>query len=227
MSLPLTEAYIAIGGKRRKRALAAGALAALGVLASGCGALIPSAPGAVLFQDDFSRSSTGWDTFEEPGYRADYVDGALRLRVEAQNSLAWSTPNFELEDVRLEVDTTALSGPADNAFGMVCRFRDPGNFTFFLISSDGYAGIGVVQDGQRTLLTGSAMLPSDHILQGLTSNHLRADCVGSRLSLYINSALANEAAAADWESGDVGVIVGTYATPGVEILFDNFSIANP
>ncbi len=222
-----TEVFNAIGGKQRKRCLAAGALAALGVLASGCGAVIPSAPGAVLFQDDFSRSSTGWDTFEEPGYRADYVDGALRVRVEAQNSLAWSTPNFELEDIRLEVDTTALSGPADNAFGLVCRYRDPGNFTFLLISSDGYSGIGVVQDGQRSLLTGSAMLPSDDILQGLSSNHLRAECVGPRLSLYINGALANEAAAADWEAGDVGVIVGTYATPGVEIQFDNFSIANP
>jgi hypothetical protein len=223
----VTEVFNGLGGKRRKIGLAAGVLAALGLLASGCSAVIPSAPGAVLFQDDFSRSSTGWDTFEEPGYRADYVDGALRVRVEAQNSLAWSTPNFELGDVRLEVDTTAVSGPADNAFGLICRFRDPGNFTFLLISSDGYAGIGVVQDGQRSLLTGPAMLPSDHILQGLTSNHLRADCVGSRLSLYINGALANEVAAADSEAGDVGVIVGTYATPGVEIQFDNFTIANP
>src|SRR3990172_2326625 len=68
-----TEAFNAIAGGRRPRGLAAGALAALGILASGCGALIPSAPGTVLFQDDFTRSSTGWDTFEEPGYRADYV----------------------------------------------------------------------------------------------------------------------------------------------------------
>lgn len=222
-----TEAGNAIGNGRRKVGLAAGALAALGALASGCGALLPSAPGTVLFQDDFTRASTGWNTFEEPGVSADYIDGALHLRVEAPNSLAWSTPNFELGDVRLEVDTTALSGPADNAFGLVCRFRDPGNFDFFLISSDGFAGVGVVRDGQRSLLTGSAMLPSDHILQGLTSNHLRAECVGPRLSLYINGALAHEAAAVDWEAGDVGVIVGTYATPGVEILFDNFSIANP
>ena len=223
----VTEVFNPIGGERRKIGLAASAWAGLSLLASSCGVLLPSAPGTVLFQDDFGRASTGWDTFEEPGYSANYVDGALRLRVEAPNSLAWSTPSFELGDVRLEVDTTALSGPADNAFGLVCRFRDPGNFDFFLISSDGYAGIGVVRDGERSLLTGSAMLPSDHILQGLTSNHLRAECIGSRLSLYINGALANEAAAADWEAGDVGVIVGTYATPGVEIQFDNFTIANP
>jgi hypothetical protein len=205
----------------------AAASAALSLLGSGCSIFLPTASGAVLFQDDFSRASTGWDTFEDPAYRADYIDGAFHLRVEAPNSLAWSTPNFELGDVRLDVDTTALSGPADNAFGLVCRFRDPGNFYFLLISSDGYSGIGVVRDGQRSLLTGAAMLPSANILPGLTSNHLRADCVGPRLSLYINGALANEAAAADWESGDVGVIVGTYATPGVEIQFDNFTIANP
>jgi hypothetical protein len=28
-------------------------------------------------------------------------------------------------------------------------------------------------------------------------------------------------------TGDVGVIVGTYASPGVEIQFDNFTIGNP
>jgi hypothetical protein len=209
------------------RLLTGGSLAALCLLVSGCRALLPSEPGAILFQDNFARSSTGWDTFAEADYRADYVDGALSVAVEAPNRLAWSTPDFDLADVRLEVDTTALAGPADNAYGLVCRFRDPDNFYFLLISSDGFSGIGVVRDGQRSLLTGSAMLPSDYIQQGLAANHLRADCLGPKLSLYINGALANEAAAADWATGDVGVIVGTYSTPGVEIRFDNFTIANP
>jgi hypothetical protein len=207
--------------------MAAATLAIVGALAAGCGVLLPSAAGAVLFQDDFSRSTTGWQTAQESAYQADYVDGAFRVRVDTPNTLAWSTPQFELGDVRLDVDTTALGGPADNTFGLVCRFRDPGNFYFLLVSSDGYSGIGVVRDGQRSLLTGSAMLPSDYLVQGMSANHLRADCVGPRLSLYINGSLANEAAAADWETGDVGVIVGTYAAPGVDIQFDNFTIANP
>ena len=210
-----------------RRRIAASILAAVGALAAGCTVFLPSGSGAVLFQDDFSRSTTGWQTFQETAYQADYVDGAFRVRVDAPNTLAWSTPHFELGDVRLDVDTTALGGPADNTFGLVCRFRDPGNFYFLLVSSDGYSGIGVVRDGQRSLLTGSAMLPSDYLVQGMTANHLRADCVGPRLSLYINGALANEAAAADWDSGDVGVIVGSYAAPGVDIQFDNFTIANP
>ena len=221
------EAFDAVEKTGWPRRPAAVAVAALCLINSGCRALLPSAPGAILFQDDFARSSTGWDTFEEIAYRADYVDGAFHVAVEAPNSLAWSTPNFDLADVRLDVDTTAMAGPVDNAFGLVCRFRDPDNFYFLLISSDGFSGIGLVRDGQRSLLTGSAMLPSDYIVQGLAFNHLRADCVGPRLSLYINGVLANEAAAADWTTGDVGVIVGTYSTAGVEIQFDNFTISNP
>lgn len=227
MTVSMREVMVHCAGRRWRRGTAVCALALFATAASGCGALLPSAPGMVLFQDDFTRSSTGWDTYEESDVRADYIDGALHVRVDAPNSLAWSTPNFDLGDVRLEVDTTALSGPVDNAFGLVCRLRDPGNFYFLLISSDGFSGIGVVRDGQRSLLTAAAMLPSDSILQGLASNHLRGDCIGSRLSLYINGALANEAAAADWQTGDVGVIVGTYGAPGVEIQFDNFTIANP
>jgi hypothetical protein len=194
---------------------------------AGCDALQPSNPGAVLFQDDFSRSSSGWGTYDEPDYRAGYVEGALRLHVEAPNSLAWSTPGFELTDVRLDVDTAARSGPEDNAFGLICRYQDPGNYAFLLISSDGYSGIGVVRDGQRTLLTGDAMLPSESVLHGMTANHLRADCSGPRLALFINGRLANEVTIDEVAAGDVGVIVGTYAGPGVEIDFDNFTISNP
>jgi len=209
---------------------AVGKAALSGLLLAGmsaCSLALPSGSGALLFQDDFARSSTGWATFQGAESSANYADGGLDVQVNAPNHWAWSTPGFDLGDVRLEVDSAAMAGPPDNAFGLVCRFRDPDNFYFLLISSDGYSGIGIVRDGQRSLLTGSAMLPSDSILPGLTSNHLRADCVGPKLSLYINGALANEAPAADWLTGDVGVIVGSYDVPGVEVRFDNFSITNP
>ena len=211
----------------RPLAIGAWALALLAVGAAGCGPLLPSAPGTVLFQDDFSRPATGWETYDEADFSAAYADGGLRLQVHSPYSLAWSTPHFDLGDVRLEADTTAARGPTDNAFGLVCRYRDAANYTFFLMSSDGFSGIGTVRDGQRSLLTGEAMLPSDFILQGLTSNHLGADCSGPQLRLYINGALANEAVSEDVSTGDVGVIVGTYGTPGVEVLFDNFTVSRP
>jgi hypothetical protein len=71
------------------------------------------------------------------------------------------------------------------------------------------------------------MLPNEAIAQGHAANHLRADCVGSRLSLWINAMLANEALISEWSPGDVGVIAGTYGEAGVEIRFDNFAIFQP
>jgi hypothetical protein len=179
---------------------------------------------AKLFQDDFSRASSGWDRYEAPASSAGYLDGAYQIRVEAPSSLAWGTPRFDLEDVRVEVDSFAADGPLDNAFGLICRYVDPDNFIFFLISSDGYSGIGAIRDGVRTLITGKAMLPSDAITQGHSANHLRADCVGPQLTFWVNGVVVNQAVTEDQASGDVGVMVGTYAEPGAQFRFDNFAI---
>jgi len=209
---------------RRSDLSVATALAA-GLLAGCAGGGVLS--GEVLYQDDFSRASSGWDRYDAAGSSADYLDGAYQVRIEAPSSLAWGTPSFNLRDVRLEVDSFAADGPLDNAFGLICRYEDPDNFLFFLISSDGYSGIGAIRDGVRTLMTGDAMLPSEAIVQGHSPNHLRADCVGPQLTFSVNGVVVNQALAEDMASGDVGLIVGSYAEPGVEIRFDNFAIIQP
>jgi hypothetical protein len=71
------------------------------------------------------------------------------------------------------------------------------------------------------------MLPSEAINQGEATNHIRADCVGEQLSLYINGALVTQAVATNWLGGDVGLIAGTYDKPGTNILFENFSVLLP
>jgi hypothetical protein len=187
---------------------------------------MPLRSGTVLFQDDFASPASGWSTFADPSTQAAYLDGSYVLLVRSPDNLALGRPGFELADVRLAVDATA-SGPSDNAFGLICRYQDPDNFIFFLISSDGYSGIGEVRDGQRSLLTGKAMLPSDLILQGAGPNHLEAECNGAMLALRINGDVANQAVAPDRASGDVGVLAGSYAEGGVEVRFDNFTIVQP
>ncbi len=59
------------------------------------------------------------------------------------------------------------------------------------------------------------------------SNHIRADCIGRRLRLSVNGQFVAEASAAEWQRGDVGLIAGSYALPGTEVLFDNFSVLRP
>ena len=188
---------------------------------------MPTEPGSVLYQDDFSRSSSGWDRYQDEVYFSDYFEGVYRISVFESNTDAWANPRLEFGDVRINVEATKHDGPDDNLFGIICRYQDPRNFYFFLISSDGYTGIGVSKDGRRVLASADSMLPSDAVLRGAATNHLRAECIGYDLRLYVNNSLVAQAYGAEWERGDVGLIVGTYQEPGADIYFDNFSIVRP
>jgi hypothetical protein len=198
------------------------------LLCAGCDIFqIPVEPGSVLFQDDFSRSSSGWDRYRDEVYLTDYYNGGYRILVQTPDTDAWANPGLVLDDVQIEVDATKLAGPDDNIFGVLCRYQDSRNYYYFLISSDGYAGIGIFKDGRRQLLTGENLLPSMNIASGEATNHIRADCDGYRLRLMVNGALVYEAQAAEWSGGDVGLIAGTYGQGGTDILFDNFSVILP
>jgi hypothetical protein len=192
-----------------------------------CEALeLPAAAGDVLFQDDFSRASSGWDRARDQAYHSDYVEGAYRIEILQPQTTAWANPGLDFADIHIEVDSLKSAGPDDNAFGVLCRYQDPDNYYFFLISSDGFAGIGARRLGMNVLLTGEAMLPSDAIEIG-GANHLRAECVGSRLALAVNGVPVAEAEASDWARGDVGLIAGSYAEAGAVIDFDNFTVIVP
>lgn len=192
-----------------------------------CASALRADAGEVLFQDDFSRRISGWDQHQDDTYSADYVDGFYLMQVHQAGTDVWSTPDLDFGDVRVQVEASKIAGPDDNVFGVLCRYQDARNFYFFVISSDGYAGIGINKDGRRRLISAEALLPSAAVRQGEAGNVIRADCLGYHLRLFVNGVLVAEAQAAEWTSGDVGLLAGTYETAGVQILFDNFSVVQP
>ena len=206
-------------------------LVALSAATLACQALTPAqsegAAGQVLLYDDFSNPGSGWNRVSAAGGGTDYDDGAYRILVLEPNTDIWARPNLNFMDVQIEVDALKVGGARNNRFGVICRVMDNDNFYTFLISSDGYYGIGKVKNQQYTLLGMDALQPSGAIEQGTALNHVRADCIGERLSLYINGQLIAEAIDLDFPAGDVGLIAGTYDTPGTDILFDNFTVISP
>jgi hypothetical protein len=200
----------------------------LTVLSAGCSALFgPPKPGSVLFQDDFSRPESGWDHYQDEQYISDYYQDGYRIEILEANILAWATPGLSFDDSLVMVEATRTQGPADNAFGLVCRYQDPDNFYFFLISSDGFAGIGQRLDGERQLLSDEHMLPSNAILPGREPNRIQANCIGPQLELYVNGQFVTAVEDETWSTGDVGLIAGSYETGEIAILFDNFSVQQP
>jgi hypothetical protein len=203
-------------------------LIGLSLLVAGCGLFeLPSEAGAILFQDQFSDSNSGWDRYRDASYAAEYVDGAFQITVNQSNLEAWALPGLDFTDTIIEATAKKVDGPDDNVFGLLCRYQDAENFYFFLISSDGFAGIGIYRNGERSLLSGSAMFPADTIREGGKLNLLHAECIGDRLLLMVNGAVVQEVLDDQFQSGDVGLIAGSYEMPGVVIQFDDFIVQNP
>lgn len=204
-----------------------GLIPLLGLALSACALSMTVRPGDVLFQDDFSRPISGWDQHHDSTYDADYLNGMYAIRVHQPDTDVWATVGLHFDDVKVQVEASKIDGPDDNIIGVLCRYQDARNFYFFVIASDGYAGIGVNKDGRRRLLSDDALLPSAAVRQGQAGNVIRADCIGYNLRLYVNGVLVAEAQAAEWPAGDVGLIAGTYEGSELEVWYDNFSVVEP
>lgn len=198
------------------------------IMSQSCSSLEPRVEsGDVLFQDDFSRTSSGWDRYHDDTYISDYIDDAYYFNIFTPETNVWSRPHLDFADIRIQVAATKVGGPDDNVFGVLCRYQDALNFYFFLISSDGFSGIGMFKNGEEKLITDESMLPSETISQGSATNIIQAECIGDQLRLYVNGGLTLQAKASEWSRGDVGLIAGTYDQPGTEIRFEKFSVIQP
>lgn len=206
-------------------------LVVFGPATLGCKLLVyeetPERDGRVLFQDDFSDPATGWIRVSAATGVSDYFDGVYRILVNEPNVDIWSKPGLDIADVRIEVDAFKVGGDRDNRFGIICRAVDDNSFYTFIISSDGYYGIGMINDNNYQLIGMEALQPSDAIQLGSALNHIRADCVGNTLTLHVNGMQIAQVQDATFASGDIGLIAGTYDTPGTDIRFDNFILYQP
>jgi len=185
----------------------------------------PSA-GTILFKDDFSSPTSGWDHTKYAEGIMDYDAGGYRIMVNALQANFWATPQKDFSDVRIEADAGKLAGPDENRIGLICRFSGE-DYYFFILSSDGYYGLGIFAKGQANLLGQSEMQHSGKIKTGAAVNHLRADCNGGTLTFYINGFKIAEVRDSTLTQGDVGLLAGSFDTPGVDVIFDNFVVMKP
>lgn len=199
----------------------------MAALACGTGTPSEPLPAGVLFQDDFSDTSSGWDVVNVDDGITDYEDGVYRIMVNTPSTDVWANPGLKFTDTVVEVEATKVSGPDDNDFGVICRYQDESNFYFFIISSDGYYGLGKVIDGEQVLIGEEELMPSDDIKLGNVTNTVKADCVGSTLTLYANGVQLISVQDSSFASGDVGLMAGTFSEAGTDIHFDNFVVREP
>ncbi len=185
----------------------------------------------ILFQDDFSNVNSGWDRSTNNTYLTDYANGGYRINIIPASYAVFANPYQSFQnDVRVEVDATKIGGPIDNnAYGVICRYQDVDNYYFFYISSDGYVGIGIDNAGTKSFISSSDgyMTSVSSINQDGATNHIRADCIGNTLTLYVNGTQVASATDSSFTGGDVGLVARTFDVAGTDIMFDNFFVYKP
>jgi hypothetical protein len=188
---------------------------------------VAAAPGEAMFQDDFSSPWSGWTSTPAPGSVTNFEDGTLQVAIIGADTSVISVPGLDFGDTRIEADSVKVGGTDVNRIGLVCRYSDPQNYYFFIVSTDGFYGVGKMTGGQPSLIGMSEMQRSDAVQGQGSINHLRADCLGSELTFYDNGRKLASVTDADHVSGDAGLFSGTSSDPGLDVVFDNFVVIKP
>lgn len=184
-----------------------------------------AAPGEVLYQDDFSDTSRPWPVGDFPGGVSAYVEGEYQVELFVPQIQFLAVSGQKYRDVQVEVEIRQARGGRENLIGLVCRYRDGWNYYFFVISADGYFGLGKVREGQAHLLGQSQMSYSRDLHP--QQNHLALLCLASTLIGRINGQTVALAEDSDFPRGDVGLLVGARQEGGVQVYFDNFRVTRP
>ena len=174
--------------------------------------------------DDFSDEDSGWDTFTHTEGSAYYEDNAFLITVQAPNADLFSIFPRIFINSEIHVRASRVDGSENNNYGIVCRYQDPENFYAGQISSDGYAGIFMMEDGTYKLLGRKFMVRSDSVLGGSGENLIQFVCDEDQLVLSVNGEAVDRHEDDTFRSGETGVIAGTVDGDFGKFRFDDYSV---
>ncbi len=189
----------------------------------------------VLLEDDFAdRRQNRWPSggsVAMGGVRG-YADGGYRISVRRSEWIIWSSPRHSesYRDTSIEVDVRVTADSVVGEYGVACRAQEASwdGYIFFL-STDGAARIVRVVDHVEELefVDISDGVYDEAIFTDGSTNRLRADCIGDRLTLYVNDYRVLEARDAAWTAGHIGLLVNSWEAFPLTAWFDNVRVSEP
>jgi hypothetical protein len=196
----------------------------------------PPEPGDI-FHDDFSSTNSNWlrGEFKKNkygNYVVEYFHGRYRMYNPPPGS-AVSVKNDSVgtqEDMIVEVDAQVIGDAphGQDYWGIICRVQDVDNFYALSIGPGGYSDIYKQVDTKwRKIAIGRKSDAIHAIHEGTDKNHLRADCLGNKLALFVNGHKVVEAEDSTFDSGVAGLYTEDNGDHKFEVLFDNYLVSSP
>jgi hypothetical protein len=191
----------------------------LSILLVACGRGEQPSPWA----DDFSDPAGDWQAESDASAEVECYEGVMRVLVKAPNRLAWASAGREFSDFHLSVEATQVAGPDDNEYGVLVRMQDADHFYRFSISGDGYYMVSKY-DGKEWIALNGDWTPADPVHLGAATNLLEVICQGAKMTFLVNGVQLIEVEDTSYSRGDIGLYVGSFFEPGVEVHFDNLRV---
>lgn len=185
----------------------------------------PLAVRDLILEDDFEQTEM-WLTADEEQFSFTYDSGGYRVNNGFTNGAVSSIRSLDYRHILVEVDAEQIAGPEDAYYGVVCRWQDAQNYYGLVVGEGGFHSIIRISDGEIAFLDQVAEAAGD-VFRAAGPNRIGGSCLGDRLILLINGQRFLEVRDQTFESGYVGVVVGTRSTGGAEVHFDNFALLRP
>ncbi len=178
-----------------------------------------------LIDDNFSNQ-TAWATQTGDDFGFGYLDDGYTIYINLLNAAIWSIRGpTDLGDVRVETTARRFSGPVDGYYGVICRHLDEDNYYAFMISDTGGFGIASMVNGEFTFITETQ--DTRNIIRPNETNRVSAECVGSRLTLFVNDVEMLSINDTTHQNGSAGLVAKTRLSPGFQALYSTFRLATP
>lgn len=181
----------------------------------------------ILMTDDFSDTTSGWETYSDQYGNAGYSDGGYLVKSVVKEQYMWGRAGVDLADIQVDVDATVIETVKNgyDAYGIDCRLQSNGDGYGFRITSDGYIAISLYSNSEgKTLVdwTENSAIYTDG-----RANHIGAVCAGDTLQLWVNGEKVAETSDSTFSSGDIALSVVGFNDGTVQVLFDNVVVKKP
>ena len=188
---------------------------------------IKPTPSKLIFEDsEFVDSCNTESTSDVERF---VENGQFMMRVITTSYIGWTECTVtEYADFIMEVDARQVSGPNNDAYGVIIRYGiEADDFYSFIISGDGYYAFTV--DGAKHADPEFLVdwTESPVINKGTQTNRLKISAIGSSMKYYVNEQLLGEVQDSRFTTGTIGFIAGSIDEGGVQIAFDNLRISKP